>query len=226
MKVSLLKLVTIGSAWAQRDFTGSNKTEQEVDVSAGQLARRYSDLLAMVYHYNPGFDERKYWAYGCNCLMLGDRPMSEGGKGKPVDELDVTCQHYKQCQKCARMTYGEECIGEMVKYEWAQITGSYDLKCTDKPNTCKRALCECDLDYSKKLKESLKTNKFNNDYHLFWSKIDWNPKRDCVKKGGKSEPKCCGSDDGPKYIFNSLQKQCCPNYTIKPIGMCNNSRRR
>ena len=40
----------------------------------------------------------------------------------------------------------------MVKYEWAQITGSYDLKCTDKPNTCKRALCECDLDYSKKVK--------------------------------------------------------------------------
>ena len=38
---------------------------------------------------------------------LGDRPMSEGGKGKPVDDLDVTCQHYKQCQKCARMAHGE-----------------------------------------------------------------------------------------------------------------------
>ena len=72
MKVSLLKLVTIGSAWAQRDFTGSTATEQQVDVPAGQLARRYSDLLAIVYHYNPGFDERKYWAYGCNCLMLGN----------------------------------------------------------------------------------------------------------------------------------------------------------
>ena len=39
--------------------------------------------------------------------ILGDRPMSEGGKGRPVDDLDVTCQHYKQCQKCARMAHGE-----------------------------------------------------------------------------------------------------------------------
>ena len=45
-----------------------------------------------------------------NCndkLTLGDRPMSEMGKGKPVDEMDVICQHYKQCQKCARMEHGE-----------------------------------------------------------------------------------------------------------------------
>ena len=95
--------------------------------------------------------------------------MSEGGKGRPVDDLDVTCQHYKQCQKCARMAHGEvssifvcskptfaqNCIGEMVQYQWARITGSYDLMCTDKPNSCKRALCECDLDYVKKV--SLKT---------------------------------------------------------------------
>ena len=39
----------------------------------------------------------------------------------------------------------------MVKYEWEKITGSYDLMCTDKKNTCKRALCECDLDYAKKV---------------------------------------------------------------------------
>ena len=59
-----------------------------------------------VSHYEKGFDERKYWAYGCNCLILGDRPMSEMGKGKPVDELDVACKEYKSCQKCVRMEFG------------------------------------------------------------------------------------------------------------------------
>ena len=44
------------------------------------VSRRYTDLLSIVLHYNPDFDQRKYWAYGCNCLMLGDRPMSESGK--------------------------------------------------------------------------------------------------------------------------------------------------
>ena len=43
------------------------------------VSRRYTDLLSIVLHYNPDFDQRKYWAYGCNCLMLGDRPMSESG---------------------------------------------------------------------------------------------------------------------------------------------------
>ena len=36
------------------------------------ISRRYTDLLQITLHYNPDFDERKYWAYGCNCLMLGN----------------------------------------------------------------------------------------------------------------------------------------------------------
>ena len=33
--------------------------------------RRYNQLTDMMSHYNPNFDERKYWTYGCNCLILG-----------------------------------------------------------------------------------------------------------------------------------------------------------
>ena len=38
------------------------------------------------------FDERKYWAYGCHCFMLGDRPMSSDQPmpfGIPRDDLDT-----------------------------------------------------------------------------------------------------------------------------------------
>ena len=64
------------------------------------------------------FDEREYWAYGCHCFLLGDRAMSEMGKGKPVDALDNKCKNYKDCQKCVREKYGDACIGEFVRYTW------------------------------------------------------------------------------------------------------------
>lgn len=35
------------------------------------------------------------WGYGCHCVFLGDRPMSEMGHGHPVDELDKSCRNYK-----------------------------------------------------------------------------------------------------------------------------------
>ena len=33
--------------------------------------KRYSQLIEMMAYHNSDFDERKYWTYGCNCLMLG-----------------------------------------------------------------------------------------------------------------------------------------------------------
>ena len=33
--------------------------------------RRYNQLTDMMTFFNPSFDERRYWTYGCNCLILG-----------------------------------------------------------------------------------------------------------------------------------------------------------
>ena len=46
----------------------ANKVARQADDSD----RRYSQLVDMMSHYNNDFDERKYWAYGCNCLILGN----------------------------------------------------------------------------------------------------------------------------------------------------------
>lgn len=191
-------------------------SEEDVVGALSPEGRRYNDLLTIVKHYEPDFDHKKYWAYGCNCLILGDRPMSEMGKGKPVDELDFACREYKQCQKCARMEFGDECIGERVRYSWKK-TGD-NVVCTDNPGTCKRNLCECDLDYAKKIPSTI--GVFNPDYHLFYTTIGWEPESNCERGGVESKPECCGTDEGPMKIFNSLQKECCFDGSVKRIGMC------
>ena len=82
--------------------------------------RRYIQLKKFMEYYNINFDERKYWTYGCNCHILGDRPMSDPGYGPPVDRLDSVCKQYKDCNKCARERFGESCIGELVQYRYGQ----------------------------------------------------------------------------------------------------------
>ena len=85
MKISMIIASTSAVVSAQRN-----------DEPQGQLgARRYDDLHKIAKFYMPDFDERKYWAYGCNCLILGDRPMSDPGHGRPVDALDMICKQYK-----------------------------------------------------------------------------------------------------------------------------------
>ena len=48
--------------------TSSTRLPRSVD---GNNDRRYKQLTQMMRYFNPDFDERKYWTYGCNCLILG-----------------------------------------------------------------------------------------------------------------------------------------------------------
>ena len=90
-------------------------------------------------HYNREFDEKKYWTYGCNCHVLGDRPMSDPGFGPPVDRLDSVCKQYKDCNKCAREKFGESCIGEIVQYRYglnvSALWASFDGPFKDRPQS-------------------------------------------------------------------------------------------
>ena len=65
MRVSAL---IIASAHA----SSVNHSHRRVARQAESDDRRYFQLVDMMEHYNSDFDERKYWAYGCNCLILGE----------------------------------------------------------------------------------------------------------------------------------------------------------
>lgn len=207
MRVSALIIASTVSA-------NNNKPKSRVARQADQ-DRRYFQLVDMMENYNSDFDERKYWAYGCNCLILGDRPMSDPGHGPPVDALDTVCKAYKDCLKCARMEHGDSCIGEFTKYRYGIVNG--EAVCRDRGNTCKRSLCECDAKFARE--HAGATHVFDNKYHMFWSTNNggemWDPANDdgaCPRGGGGAyDPQCCAPEDGlgPALLYNAEAKACC-----------------
>jgi len=184
-----------------------------------QGPRRYSQLMDHMNYYNNDFDERQYWTYGCHCFFLGDRPMSDMGKGAPVDALDSVCKQYKECLKCARDEHGEMCIGEFVRYGM-RTPRNDEPSCTDDAGSCGRSLCECDKMFAQRHVATV--DVFNNDYHDFWSTTDWmdNKENVCVPRGGGSaDPQCCGAPDSFSVIYNANNHQCCDG-EVKGIGEC------
>lgn len=178
--------------------------------------RRYADLKAIAkkafgkagFVGKNKFDERKYWTYGCHCLMLGDRPMSEMGRGVPVDNLDTKCKFYKDCQRCVRDKHGDQCIGEIVSYQWKFSKKINDFMSRDAEGSCARELFECDLQFAK---DTL-ANKdvFNQDYHLFWGESDWSSDESCTPKGDVPNPHvCCGGHNKAYTWMGTNNKQCC-----------------
>jgi hypothetical protein len=109
----LATVVSLAGVSAQGRLTPDNAEDQD---------RRYNQLKAMMTFKNTDFDDLKFWTYGCNCLMLGDRPMSDPGLGPPVDELDKVCKRYKDCLKCAIISHGDDCINEFTRYRFTQKT--------------------------------------------------------------------------------------------------------
>jgi len=152
--------------------------------------KRHAQLTEMFTAYNPMFNDRQYFAYGCNCLLLGDRPITDPSLGPPVDELDSTCKQYKDCNKCVREQFGEQCVSEFRSYNF--ISGAASIQCTDKPNTCERALCECDAKFARN--HAKHSDVFNIRFHQYES--NWNPDRSCPmgrNLGRNSDPQCCSN---------------------------------
>ena len=60
-----MKLSLIASVSA---FTTENRVSRDVEEKG---EKRYWQLTDMMEHYNPDFDEKKYWGYACHCFKLG-----------------------------------------------------------------------------------------------------------------------------------------------------------
>merc|ERR1711937_796545 len=217
-------LLALAAAEIVPDDEWQGATEAVAGPRSGAVAadseqdRRYDDLekIAKKYWNKQGmtgknrFDDRKYWTYGCHCFLLGDRPMSEMGHGRPVDALDNKCKAYKDCQKCVREKHGEECIGEFVRYTWKYSSKASDFVSSDAAGSCKRELFECDVQF---VKDTFAQREvFNEDYHAFWSTTGFDMEdADSCPSGGSSpvEHQCCGGVDAPWYWIGLNNNKCC-----------------
>merc|ERR1711972_74350 len=199
----------------------------------GEAVRRYADLAEMSKkHWKKQnlakeWDERKYWGYGCHCFMVGDRPMSEMGKGAAVDGLDSACRRWKQCQKCVRQKHGDDCIGEIVSYTWRYSKKQSDFEILNVPGSCPRELGECDL---KLVKEQFQNRDFyDSSNNYFYGNFDKDDDGNCVKGVGPPvDHECCGGFTSAYTWMSTINRKCCKNpenaniqYPAKIDDVCN-----
>jgi len=223
MKITQSVLVAFASAdFASESFTHPRmKQFVHRNTNPENADRRYAQLTDMMTHYQKDFDEKKMWAYGCHCMYLGDRPLSQMGAGKPVDDFDKICQEYKNCQKCAREAHGETCIGEFVEYAMDTTQGKL-LKCKSKGGSCERELCECDKKFAQAWTSKMKSypEEWNPDYNRF-ENDDFDEDSICVpgQSQGENDPQCCNTNNRDKaYVMFNANKQCCNDGEIYPHG--------
>jgi len=193
------------------DFAGLERRQRPSSNDKVGDSKRYSDMKEIAEHiFNGGgskFDEKQYWTYGCHCLFLGDRPLTDMGKGTPVDDLDRACRVYKDCQRCVRDKHGNQCIGEFVKYTW-RIDGPRDVQSSEKTGSCPRELFECDRQFALNMFQTHAVYK--TKFHQFFGKWDHNDRKNCPRgPGGPHQRKCCGGNDQPYVLFNAKKQNCC-----------------
>jgi len=186
----------------------------------GRTERRYQQLITQMNFYNKDFDPRRYWGYGCNCFHLGDRPMSEGLGNHVVDELDNTCKSYKECLKCATMTYGDTCVPELKRYKFTLSSNS--LQCRNRAGSCERALCECDHMLART--HVTASEKWDIQYHTFWGGWDYQQSCEHPKSPGlrSMQKGCCNNQKSTSYfsLYAIDRQECCQDGEVAPIGGC------
>jgi len=213
-----MKIFCLGSSLALIGAQGS-----ETSVNTINLERRYKQLMTQINFYDPDFDPRKYWGYGCNCFGLGDRPMSEGLNNIAVDELDESCKKYKECLKCATMEHGDECIPEFKSYRFLPEQGQ--IQCKNKAGTCERALCECDNLLARS--HTIAAEQWDIQYHTFYG--GWTYTEEACNHRPKSATQtktlqkgCCNNAKKTTHysLFSTNRQECCSNGEVANIGMC------
>merc|ERR1712035_21530 len=166
----------------------------------------------------------RYCYYGCYCLPEGSHDIAAGGYGKPQDNIDRSCKDFKQCYRCLNEEYSDVsrgCAGEEFGYRFDLITnddGTKDVQCTNRLGSCRRSICECDL----QLARALSKYESEWDESLHSVKGGFDREATCVNPIGGGNPivECCG--DKTTFPFNTPRRanQCCDGTEVKPEGQC------
>jgi len=201
--------------------------EQKQSIRKFKLLKNMIVYLQMI----PIFG--KFCFYGCYCFAKAPFNLKENaGNGKPMDAADNSCRKHSRCHQCASQDFGDDkCdIFRTYRFEATEdpVTKTRHITCLNEPGSCKRAVCECDVQLAYDLKEH--EMAWNILHHKRWGMFNQD---NCLahNQGGRmgemrtekfSEPtqECCGTfpfrypyhpDDGMGNI-----RRCCAGKTYNP----------
>uniref|UniRef100_A0A3B4T4V6 Phospholipase A2 n=1 Tax=Seriola dumerili TaxID=41447 RepID=A0A3B4T4V6_SERDU len=106
-------------------------------VSGGQLPKALWQFGIMIQCAQPDVSPLRYSDYGCWCGF--------GGRGTPLDEVDMCCKVHDKCYERSRKTPGCTAIADLpyvLVYDFA--CSNQQVTCSAANNKCQAAVCECD----------------------------------------------------------------------------------
>jgi len=175
---------------------------------------RYNAIIKMMKHYTPGFDELKYFQYGCHCIIRADQ-LNLHGIGKPVDALDNACRKFKNCLKCVKRENGKECTDQNTVYSYRLRKKGNNFVSSNKKGTCERDTFNCDHQFAQDLSRTV--GNYTEKFHQFLGPFDNTDYNNCVSAGAADhDPGCCGGRNRAWTLYNKLgTSQCCKDGSVK-----------
>lgn len=158
--------------------------------------------------------------YACHCFPTDNSGEIIGGKGAVINDIDRLCKQLYDCHTCI---HDAECSAlskkdpefDGYKYNIDPVSGQ--ISCDNQTPTpkepskmqCKKAMCECDRDFSKKLGAQWNDDNFD-------SKVWWNTKN--IQKHKKiGDPLKEYEDVCKKKSFLPNSHECCGRSLINPV---------
>ena len=110
---------------SRSDISIVNNMKNAVQMAQGFRPGKYNSSPAKFY-FHSGFDSVFDGAYGCFCnFAYGTEPYTQEALGNtPIDEIDSTCKHLKECLQCARAEFGNSCTTLLY---WRNIMATLNI---------------------------------------------------------------------------------------------------
>jgi hypothetical protein len=173
--------------------------------------------------------------YGCHCqlkdLVSRDYIDYQDGEdhhkyfGVPIDPLDRSCHHHRECLRCARIELG--CANDGISEHYLDYKLNKIGYCADVRGSCNRAYCECALQFLVDIHDG-PIYGYNETFSRSASNFQANG-RTCTRKNAKDQNsllrrdkkrniQCCSKStktfesyppSGPWRLFNADRHQCC-----------------
>jgi len=191
-----------------------------------------------------------YEPYGCHCSIqavqtnayLNPQGYTPGdlwltgdlmaGSSQPLDEIDSACKRHKDCLACAMAESDGTCHWWQYPYNiivTSPFEENFQATCHDTPGSCKRSVCECDVQLARDFYELRETYNKNNKHahgNIDTDQVCKSSHRgdanSVPENGGSSgtsvAKQCCGSYP-KRFPYNAEKAMCCDG-TIDSIGSC------